>query len=347
MCTPLGRGAKENFAQLLLGHSAVRPVANAGFNQETLHLGAFAQPCSFDELIGDAFANLDIDPELLTSPKTRVMLSTTKGDLTNGIEGAMQRAMESVQRHSRSFHPPLVFSNACITGVSVLNKAAEYIAAGLCEHVIVVGCDVLSPFVIYGFQSLFAIADGRCKPYDAHRSGINLGEACGAIVLSASRSIFAEPPLIHAGGSVTNDANHISGPSRTGEGLHRSITQILLKKNINLNKASYTCAHGTATRFNDDMESVAFTRSKLSEIPVNSLKAYFGHTLGAAGVIETAMAMQSLRQDIIPATLGYETPGTAEPLNVIRENLATQLEFVLKTASGFGGGNASLLLTRS
>ena len=113
---------------------------------------------------------------------------------------------------------------------------------------------------------------------------------------------------------------------------------------ISTEEIDFICAHGTGTVFNDEMEAIAFDRLLLSDKPLNSLKGYFGHTLGAAGVIETAVCMQMIRNSMLISSAGYRDAGTSKPLNIILENETKALRTILKTASGFGGGNASLMI---
>ena len=115
---------------------------------------------------------------------------------------------------------------------------------------------------------------------------------------------------------------------------------------MNSNDIDFISAHGTATVYNDEMESIAFDRLAMNHIPVNSLKGYFGHTLGAAGVLETAICMQSLRNNLLIKSLGFDKSGTSKELNVLRENVSQEVQTILKTASGFGGANASLIISK-
>jgi 3-oxoacyl-[acyl-carrier-protein] synthase-1 len=108
----------------------------------------------------------------------------------------------------------------------------------------------------------------------------------------------------------------------------------------------FISAHGTATAYNDDMESIAFSRSGLSHIPVNSYKGYIGHTLGAAGVIESVLCFETMRNDLLVKSYGFTNPGTTEKLEVIDKNRAHSVRRVLKTASGFGGSNAVILFEK-
>ncbi|MCF8258035.1 MAG: beta-ketoacyl synthase, partial [Flavobacteriales bacterium] len=236
---------------------------------------------------------------------------------------------------------PLVLSNACISGVEGIVTAARMIRSGEVRHVMVLGGDIVSQFTLAGFSSLKAMADGPCRPYDAQRTGINLGEAAAGLVLSSSKDLFKGTCMEYLGGAVTNDANHISGPSRTGEGLYRSISRTLKESGVDAADVAYVNAHGTGTSFNDEMESIALERAGLSSVPMNSLKGYIGHTLGAAGVIETLIGLESMKQGKLLPSLGYSEHGVTRPMNVITEQRPFPEGVFLKTASGFGGGNAA------
>jgi len=144
-------------------------------------------------------------------------------------------------------------------------------------------------------------------------------------------------------GAVRNDANHISGPSRTGEGAYLALQSAV--KGVNINEIAFTNAHGTATQYNDEMESVALARAGLQEVPVNSLKGYFGHTLGAAGILESIISVYALKDGIIPATYGFETPGVTYPIKIVKTPQPTTKRRFVKMLSGFGGCNAALLFT--
>lgn len=149
-----------------------------------------------------------------------------------------------------------------------------------------------------------------------------------------------------AGGGLSNDANHISGPSRTGEELGFAIHQALQEAGINSNDIDFISAHGTATLYNDEMEAKAFNLMNLQETPLNSLKGYYGHTLGAAGILETILSAQSLKEDELIPTAGFESGGVTQPVNVIKKKESRVLKRCLKTASGFGGCNAAIILQK-
>jgi 3-oxoacyl-[acyl-carrier-protein] synthase-1 len=239
---------------------------------------------------------------------------------------------------------PLVISNACISGVLALSTAARMIEAGRYDHVVVAGGDILSEFVISGFLSFQALSPDPCKPFDIARNGLSLGEGCGTVLLSSE--FKKSTSITVSGSSVTNDANHISGPSRTGEELAMAIGKALKEAGMNPDEVSYVSAHGTATLYNDEMESKALEIAGLQNTPVNSFKGYWGHTLGAAGVIESIATLRSMVNNYLFRSAGFNEPGLPVLLNVIRENVQIPVQNCLKIASGFGGCNAAIVFRK-
>ncbi|MCF0073793.1 beta-ketoacyl synthase [Dyadobacter sp. CY261] len=349
--SPLGDNAEDNWQAISANRSGIALVPSAGFNGEDIHLARIAAlngSLRFQQLVVKALSTLvaKIDASIVSSDRTMVLISSTKGALDDNINDQFSETNVAVQQQLGLAHLPMVISNACISGVLALNAAGNMIKNGQFEHVIVVGCDLASDFVLYGFQSLFAVSDKPCAPFDAARNGITLGEGSGAVLVSGTKSVFKDPPLELLTGTSANDANHISGPSRTGEGLVRSVLKTLRYNDVSGDEIDFISAHGTGTIFNDEMESIAFDSMNLSHIPLNSLKGYYGHTLGAAGVIETTVSMQMIRNGMLLESLGYLNNGVSRPLNIITKNTRASLKTVLKTASGFGGGNASLLIRK-
>ncbi len=234
-------------------------------------------------------------------------------------------------------------SNACISGVSALIFARRMILSGLYDNMIVVGVDVQNRFIISGFASFKSLSPELCRPYDALRCGLNLGEACGAVMLTKTGT--SELVAID-GGSASDDANHISGPSRTGDGLYFAMRDAMSEAGVGPADVDMLQMHGTATAYNDEMESKAAGLAGLSDVPAQSLKPYFGHTMGASGIIETILAAEELKRGIFLGVKGFEELGVPVPLNVSAENrLITNPHHCLKTASGFGGTNAAVLLS--
>jgi 3-oxoacyl-[acyl-carrier-protein] synthase-1 len=301
--------------------------------------------------VKEALQKTDLD---LTGEKTLFILSSTKGNvdvLNRKINKHFDEkrlylwnTAEVLQNFFNLRHRPVVVSNACISGILAIIIGSRLVRSGQYDNVIVIGADLVTEFVLSGFNSFQSLCTGPCKPFDKDRQGLSLGEAAGTVILTNSRDIAGNNGCILVGpGFSSNDANHISGPSRTGEGLYIAIRRTLERSDRTID---YVSAHGTATSYNDEMESIALTRAGLEHVPVNSLKGYWGHTLGAAGVIESIAGIHSLRNNILFSTLGFSSIGVTHPIAVINETKKTQLNTCLKIASGFGGCNASLLFCK-
>jgi 3-oxoacyl-[acyl-carrier-protein] synthase-1 len=298
--------------------------------------------------VNDALKGTSVD---IHDNKTLLILSTTKGniellDTSSAGDFPSDRVYlwntaALLQEFFQLANKPMVVSNACISGVMAVIIGARLIRSEQYEKVIITGADLVTRFVLSGFNSFLSLCQGPCKPFDKDRQGLSLGEAAGTIVLTNKRDVTVNCKNIIAGqGFSSNDANHISGPSRTGEGLFIAIKKTLEHQP---GPVDYISAHGTATPYNDEMESIALTRAGLNNVPVNSLKGYWGHTLGAAGVIESVSCINALRNNIIFNTLGFSSPGVTQPISVVNKNLEIPVQTCLKMASGFGGSNASVL----
>ncbi len=281
----------------------------------------------------------------------QIIISTTKGNVDTLKETSVKdnpKALlssinKNIGRYFNHSNEIITISNACISGVLALNFGVEYLQQNSASKVLVVGADMVTRFTVSGFHCLNALDPDVCKPYDKGRIGINLGDGIAAICLSQINN--GGDLILHSGAS-SNDANHISGPSRTGEGLKIAIEKTLKKNNISSKNIDFINGHGTATIYNDEMESIAFQRTNLNIIPINSFKGYIGHTLGAAGVIEVAIAALSLTSDMLYPSYGFKTIGTSNSLNVIQEAIEKPLKYCLKTASGFGGCNAAIIIEK-
>ena len=290
----------------------------------------------------DAIARAGIDPK---SPRCRFFLSTTKGNVHLLAKGETERALlgtstNLICRHFGNPNPPLVVSNACISGLSAQIVAMRSIEAGLCDTAVVIGCDVQSEFIISGFQCLHALSPDQCRPFDKDRCGLNLGEAAATIVYAESKhsTLLSKNEWVAEGGAMCNDANHISGPSRTGEGSYRCLQAL----DINKDELAFISVHGTSTLYNDEMESIAIDRAGLADIPLFSLKGIYGHTMGAAGVLETILSMQAVEHGVVFGTRGFENLGVSRPVSVSADSRTTDKQSFVKLLSGFGGCNAAM-----
>jgi 3-oxoacyl-[acyl-carrier-protein] synthase-1 len=283
------------------------------------------------------------------------VLSTTKGNvflldenLRKGYERDrlyLWRSAEWMARFFGNSNRPVVVSNACISGAAAIIAAQRELRSGRYDYAIVVGVDMLSEFIVTGFQSFKALSQDACKPFDANRTGLNIGEAAATVILTeCPESEVKRGDIAFTAGAVRNDANHISGPSRTGEGAYLALRKVM--EGLEPEEIAFVCAHGTATPYNDEMEAIALTRAGLQHVPVNSLKGYFGHTLGAAGVMESILSVRALKDETILKTRGFETPGVTNPPDVTTENRTTAKRHCIKMLSGFGGCNAAVLFTK-
>jgi 3-oxoacyl-[acyl-carrier-protein] synthase-1 len=305
--------------------------------------------------ISDALKKTKID---IKSKKTLLIISTTKGNI-DLLESKNKNKFDSkrlylgsmakiVQQFFQNPNTPVVISQACISGVLSIITASRLLQSSQYENVVISGGDIISAFTVSGFQSFKALSLEPCKPFDASRDGLNLGEGCGTIILTSKQNVTdGENRIVISGGATSNDANHISGPSRTGDGLFIAIKNAVAEAELNTSKdIEYISAHGTATPYNDEMESRAFTLAGMGHVPVNSLKGFFGHTLGAAGIIESVAGIYSLKENILFNTLGYKKTGVSENINIICKSEKVNIKNCLKTASGFGGCNGAVLFSK-
>lgn len=346
--TALGSTAKENFDSIISGKTGLQPFQYGNTSTYISKRETFNSVSDGLKCIDGSLAA--VDKEIFKNGKTQLIISTTKGEITalekNDIQTASLHTTLNKFKENSIFDDVQLISNACISGVMALIVADSNIRHSGFDHVVVLGVDQISAFTLSGFESFFALSDEACKPFDKDRKGISLGEGGSSIVLSNNPELFFEDSYKFLGGCSMNDANHISGPSRTGEGLFKSVEKTIKLSGIKKSEIDFISAHGTGTNYNDEMESIAFERAGLTSAPLNSLKGYFGHTFGAAGTIETAICLQSLRNNMLAASHGYSNKGVSGKVNVIGENKKTEVKTILKTASGFGGCNASILIQK-
>jgi 3-oxoacyl-[acyl-carrier-protein] synthase-1 len=354
--SPLGDTTEENFQHMLDGRSGIQFHELPAIHKQGFYASLISEIFPINgydftkfELmlihsISDAVQKAGID---MTSASTGIILSTTKGNISLLEQDNVQEeklplhySAERIAKYFGNLNQPVIVSNACISGLTALITGKRMIEAGLYENIVVAGADTISSFVFSGFNAFQAVSNQPCRPYDKRRNGVTLGEAAGTIVLSNSPK---HKSIQLAGGGASNDANHISGPSRTGAELNIAMQKAIAEAGISSKDIQYISAHGTATVYNDEMESKAITLAELQNAPVNSLKGYFGHTLGAAGIIESAIVLESIRTSTVLPTIGFEELGVPMPINVIDKTLPLSITSCLKTASGFGGCNAAVV----
>lgn len=351
--SPLGETSEENYLSVKSGRSGIRAYEPGTCNiPEGLYASLLFE--DFETLTlrsaQKAIANAQLE---LKGKRTAFILSSTKGNIEENISLA-----DSAQRIASQLGidaKPIVVCNACISGLSALILGNRLIDSGLYDAAIVCGCDTPRQFILSGFQSLKALSPEPCRPFDMERMGLNLGEAAATLILSKN-SIQGNSWRM-GDGFIRNDAFHISTPSKTADGLYLSLQRTLESftkeissacKQIDLKEhLAFINAHGTATLFNDQMESVAIGRAGLSELPANAYKSFWGHTMGAAGILETIISMKAIDDDTILGTRGFSELGVSGKMNICAENRPTDKKGFIKMLSGFGGCNATIWAAKS
>ena len=365
--SPLGETSEENYLSVKAGRSGIRAYEPGTCNIpegfyasllfedfETLALRSAQKAiANAQKDIGNEQKTMGNAQLELKGKRTAFILSSTKGNIEENISLA-----DSAQRIANLLgidSKPIVVCNACISGLSALILGNRLIDLGLYDSAIVCGCDTPRQFILSGFQSLKALSPEHCRPFDMERMGLNLGEAAATLILS--KNPLQGNSWRMGDGFIRNDAFHISTPSKTADGLYLSLQrtlesytkeissaceQIDLKENL-----AFINAHGTATLFNDQMESVAIGRAGLSDLPANAYKSFWGHTMGAAGILETIISIKAIDDDTILGTRGFSELGVSGKMNICAENRPTDKKGFIKMLSGFGGCNATIWAAKS
>lgn len=367
--TAVGCGVDALRSALRANASGLRPDARfAGPRYQSSIVGAASQNGADSDDPAFQLANEALHEaceqarEILSSiPAARLglVLSTTKANIAALERLAENRACsDAARRHLQgnllaadlaaahgASGPVQCVSVACVSGLVAIQQGAKLIQRGAADVVLVVGVDHLSAFVVAGFTALKAIDPHGCRPFDRDRCGLSPGEAGAAIVLvRAERAPYSAITIRGWGGS--NDANHLTGPSRDGSGLAEAIRRALAASGLQPHDIDYVNAHGTGTPYNDAMEALAL-RALFGENgpPVGGAKGMLGHTLGAAGVVETILCVLAMQERLLPGTPRLTVPAEGTPASLLREpRSVARLNHVLKLNTGFGGVNGALIL---
>lgn len=267
-----------------------------------------------------------------------------------GNESRLDLLLGKVQALLGVSQPGQIISAACASSSAAVAQGAALISAGVRDSVFVVACDAVTEFVYAGFASLMALDPLGARPFDKGRKGLTVGEGAGYVWLMSEARARREGRAtrgVVAGWGVTCDANHMTGPSRDGDGLARAIGQALKQAGLQAAEIGSVSAHGTGTSYNDSMELKAFKRMFNEQpLPVYSVKGSMGHTMGLAGLAEMIMALKSLETQVVPpsSNLHDVDPEAAGWVSGVPRK-TTGMKAVLSTNSGFGGVNAALVLT--
>lgn len=342
--TPLGEGVRTNLDAILSGRtclqthssvhgeSLVEPVMASLIDADAYRMDGYTL---FESLCIRCIASFVPQYSVpLASDRCVFVLSSTKGDIWT----PMAETAAHVAAYFGNKVSPIVVSTACTSGVSAQLAAWRLLESGRYDMAVVVGTDVQREFIVSGFQSFKALSSVPCRPFDAQRDGLNAGEAVAAMLLTTTPVECSDGWQL-LGGSIHNDANHISGPSRTAEGSLRCLQDVA---QLLTDAPSMISVHGTGTAYNDEMESIALYRAGMSEVPVSALKGYYGHTMGAAGLLETILCLHALDEGLVLPTKGYVQPGTTYPVSLSSQPRLVQGCSLIKLLSGFGGVNAAV-----
>jgi 3-oxoacyl-[acyl-carrier-protein] synthase I len=237
--------------------------------------------------------------------------------------------------------PAMTVSTACSSGAKILATAARWLEAGLVDAVLAAGVDSLCLSTVHGFKSLQLVAQGPCRPFDQHRDGLNIGEAAAFVLLT--REPFGKPRASLVGHGETCDAYHLSSPHPQGRGAIEAMRIAMGRAAVLPRDIGYVNLHGTGTRSNDHVEALAMAAVFPEAVPASSTKGLTGHTLGAAGLVEAIIAVDTMLTGLLPATANLEQPGSDIAYPLLMRPLQTRPRHVMSNSFGFGGSNCSLV----
>jgi 3-oxoacyl-[acyl-carrier-protein] synthase-1 len=245
--------------------------------------------------------------------------------------------------------PAMAVSSACSSGAKAFGSARRMLEAGLIDAAVVGGVDSLCLTTLYGFNSLELLSRQPCKPFDVARDGISIGEAAAFVLLERvpePDAPLADDAILLLGIGESSDAHHMSSPHPEGLGARLAMEQALASSGVAPGEIDYINLHGTATPSNDAAESLA-VNALFARTPCSSTKGATGHTLGAAGALETVMAALALRHQLLPAGINTTHPDPALALDYVLTSRDARVRTVLSNSFGFGGTNCSVILGRA
>jgi 3-oxoacyl-[acyl-carrier-protein] synthase II len=246
-----------------------------------------------------------------------------------------------------------IIANACASGANAVGHAWHWLRLGRAKRILCGGYDALSQLVFAGFDSLQALSPTCCRPFDARRDGLALGEGAAVFVLETWEEAARRGANVLAeicGYGAASDVHHLTQPHPQGDAALASMTKACREAGIGPGQVGYLNAHGTGTPLNDSAEAAAIGRwagARATTLPVSSTKASIGHLLGAAGAVETAICIMALREQWLPPTCTHENTDPACNFPVVTRPQDASIEYALSNSFGFGGANASLVLRKS
>ncbi len=390
MVTALGVGYEANAAGFRSGRTAFRPVTLFDVSGQRVKRAAEVDlptelPAS--KLAARKVSRLDRAGRLLwlaaheawqqagwQAGPLPMVLGTTSGGMSMG-EAYYRQATREPARHRHQASrvveyqaqrqgvelaealgvrgPLTIIANACASGANAVGHAWDWIRSGRAERVLCGGYDALSQLVFAGFDSLQALSPTCCRPFDAHRDGLALGEGAAVLMLETSREAERRGAEVLAeicGYGAATDIHHLTQPHPQGDTALATMTAACQEAGIPPEAIGYVNAHGTGTPLNDRAEAAAIVRwagPRAATLPVSSTKASIGHLLGAAGAVEAGICVMALRGQWLPPTTTFEVPDSACGFPVVSRSQDATIDYALTNSFGFGGANASLIFRRA
>ncbi|MGB7749067.1 MAG: beta-ketoacyl-[acyl-carrier-protein] synthase family protein [Verrucomicrobiia bacterium] len=388
--TALGLGWKPNAEGFRLGRSAFRPVSLFDVSRQRVKTAAEVNlPDALPPtgLSRRQMGRLDRAGKMLllaaneawqqaawkSAGNLPLVLGTTAGGMSLG-EDYFRQAVQSPGRHrrqpTRAIHyqpqvqarmvldalnfdgPVTIISNACASGSNAIGHAWNLIRCGQAECVLAGGYDALSLLVFAGFDALQALSPTVCRPFDARRDGLALGEGAALVALETLEHAQRRKATILGeliGYGTTIDRHHLTQPQPEGNAALAAMNLACDAAQLGPQDVDYINAHGTGTMLNDSAEALAISRwagPRAATLPVSSTKASIGHLLGAAGAVEAVICLMVLREQWLPVQAAFETPDPACNFSIVRQPRSAQVNVALSNSFGFGGVNATLIFRR-
>lgn len=357
IATALGNSVEDTWQRLLKGHSALDPGRR--FQVDRL---PSRTACSIPDLqpaAGEnrvcALTRSVLDRITPVPPGTCLVWAGIKGN-AEYIDADQSLQIPWLPEHYRQWAAERLgigphgfdINAACASSTVGMAVGAQKITRGEYGSVLICAADVVTRFVITGFSALKALTPTRCRPFDKARDGMFIGDGAAAILLAdaaTAREHKLDKLARLSGWGISNDADHITGPSRNGAGLAATIESAMRMAEVSPDDVQAFCAHGTGTLFNDSMELAAVeTVFGSRRFPMFSIKGAIGHTLGAAGGIDAAICVHALARKRVPPTVGLESPEPKAAGRASNQAQAFGGRNILTSNSGFGGVNAALVL---
>jgi 3-oxoacyl-[acyl-carrier-protein] synthase II len=388
--TALGLGWKQNAEGFRAGKTAMRPVTLFDVSRQRVKTAAqvdLPETLPAINLSPRQIRRMDRATKLLLlaaheawqqsgwqpSENLPLVLGTTSGGMSLGeayyrqsigTPGDRRKQATRVQQYQAQrqaldvmdafgFSGPItIIANACASGANSIGHAWDLLRCGHAERVFTGGYDALSQMVFAGFDSLQALSPTQCRPFDAHRDGLALGEGAAMLALEtldSAKKRNAEILGEIAGYGAATDAHHLTQPHPNGDAALASMNAACAAAGLSPGKINYINAHGTGTPLNDSAEAAAINRwagEHVKNIPVSSTKSSIGHLLGGAGSVEAVICLMTLREQWLPPTSTLQTLEPACAFPFVQKPTDASVEFALTNSFGFGGANATLILRR-